>query len=111
MDLNLPLYMSTKAVAPTSANGYDAIHSITMALPPLIIEDCSLSYGRRHLNVTFNLLTWNDLDGLKLPPHFEYGIGMDIHFRKLAAGHVLGLARLGHTVSKKFKDLARRYHS
>ena len=30
LDSSLPLYASTKGVAPTSANGYDSIHSIMM---------------------------------------------------------------------------------
>lgn len=108
LDFAIPLFGSLKGVAPTDANGYAAVHSVVMAVPPLIIEDCSRSYGRRQLDVTFNLVTWNDLDSLKMPPHFQYRVGMDGEFRLLAAQQVLGLNRMQHKTSAAFKQLAAR---
>ena len=49
------------------------------------------------------------VDGLKLPPHFQYAEGMDHTFRLHALQQVRGLRRLGHRVSKKFGALCQKY--
>ena len=109
LDSDIPLFCSTKGVAPTAANGYEEIHSVVTALPPFIMEDCSRSYGRRVLEVSFNVATLNDLDGLRLPPHFHYGVGMDLLFKEMMLEHVRGLYSSGHKISQAFSRLARQF--
>ena len=109
LDVTIPLHGSTKGVPPTKANGYTTINSVVTMLPPLIIEDCTRSYNRRVLSVSFNVCTLNDLDGQKLPPHFQYETGLDFDFKLLALRDVRGMKRYGHPVSPAFMALARQH--
>ena len=111
LESSIPLYQSTKGVAATgeNGNGYTEIKTVVMMLPPLIIEHCHRSYSREVLEVSFNTMTLNDLDGLKLPPHFAYAPGSDLLFKQLALQHVRGLRREGHSVSKLFVQLCRKH--
>eukprot|EP00965_Chrysotila_dentata_P176943 5843727-Pleurochrysis_carterae.AAC.1 len=86
--LGLAVHGSSKGVLPTKVNGYSSIKVVVTALPPLIIEVCSRSYGRQVLEVTFNLQTLDDLDAQRLPPAFPYATGKDHAFRQLALRHI-----------------------
>ena len=109
LDEDIPLFESTKGVAPTKENGHKEISTVTTMAPPLILEVCTRSYGRRVLVGSFNVVTLNDLDGLKLPPHFQYAEGMDHTFRLHALRQARGLRREGHKVSQKFAYLCQKY--
>ena len=109
LDSDIPLFESTKGGPPTKENGHTEINTVTTMAPPLILKVCQRSYGRCVIVGSFNVVTLNDLDGTKLPPHFEYAEGMDHVFRLHALRQVRGLRSQGHKVSRKFLALCQKY--
>eukprot|EP00965_Chrysotila_dentata_P001281 41577-Pleurochrysis_carterae.AAC.1 len=83
---------SSKAVVTRTGAG---IRVICTLIPPLIVEHCRQAHGREVLAVTFNMFTFNDRDGLDLPPLFRYADGQRAAFRELALQNLMGMGRRG----------------
>eukprot|EP00965_Chrysotila_dentata_P226997 6195743-Pleurochrysis_carterae.AAC.1 len=97
---NVVAYGSSKAVVNRSRQGVRVV-----CTPPLIIEVCRRSHERLMLCVTCNLFTYNDLDGLSLPPHFKYAAGESEGFKQLALEHLMGMSNMGHKMSALMQKL------
>ena len=68
--LGIQGYGATKAVPPTG--GYTQSNVTITVIPPLIAELCERSHGRLVLEITCNLMTYNETGLHKLPPNFPY---------------------------------------
>ena len=78
MAKHLSVYGSSKGVVVRQQEGVKVIATL---IPPFIIEVCRRSHDRLVLAVTFNLFTFNDRQGLDLPPGFPYAPGEREKFR------------------------------
>eukprot|EP00965_Chrysotila_dentata_P132251 4373132-Pleurochrysis_carterae.AAC.2 len=74
-------------------------------IPPLLIEVCRRSFGRIVLAVTCNLLTFNEQDGLDVPPLFNYAEGERASFRRMVLEHLAGMANNNHKLSWRMQAL------
>ena len=94
----LLVYGSSKG----AAQRQEGIRSITTIIPPLIVEQIDRSKMRRVLVVTCNLVTFNDRNGLDLPPNFEYELGSREIFKKVALSNLEGMVNFGIKLSPLF---------
>ena len=83
----------------------DGIRVMCTLIPPFIIEVCRRSHGRLVLAVTCNMFTFNDLEGLDLPPAFRYADGERQQFRQLALDNLKGMVDNGHEVSRRMQRM------
>ena len=101
------LHASSRGATTTEENGYLDVGTVVtvMALPPLCIEMCSRSGGKYAIRSTFNKATHNDLNGFRLPPHYQYHATLGPRFKALMLTHVQGMVDSGMDVSDRFRDL------
>ena len=88
--LDLAVFGSSKGVVTRN----EGLRSIVTLIPPLLIEKCQRSHQRVVLAVTCNIFTFNDRDGLEMPPSFEYTAGQRAEFRRLAITNLQGMCNL-----------------
>ena len=104
----MPAYGSSKGVVIRN----EGLRVVVTLIPPLIIEKCQRSHHRLVLAVTCNLFTFNDLDGLDLPPNFEYSSGKRQSMRTLALANLKGMrnrdVKLSPLMLKLVRPTARR---
>ena len=81
---------------------------VIRALTPFIAEVTARSHGRLTIETTFNVMTVNDLNGIKMPPLFEYAPGQREVFRRLALVDVFNMTRRSTTsdISAELQSLA-----
>ena len=101
MTKDMAAYGSSKGVVSRS----DGVRVIATLIPPFIIEFCRRSHDRLILVVTCNLFTFSDLDGLLLPPNFEYSMGERPAFRRLAIENLKGMRNKEVKLSRKFRSM------
>ena len=116
LDKKLMLYDGSKLAPITKTSGYSHATVACTFLPPLILE--VVRRGRPRVVVLKGEVqsqVFNDLGGQMLPPHYEYGKGMDLQFKELTLYHLSGMRRRGYPLSKKFltilEDATPRPHT
>ena len=98
--LGVACYGASKAVPPTG--GYEASNVVLTLIPPLIMELCERSLNRLVLEVTVNLMTFND-DGVpKLPPAFPYEPAQVQNFTTASRYSIFEMHLRGHPMSERF---------
>ena len=97
------MYGASKAVAPTG--GYWESNVVLQIIPPFIAELCQRSHDRLILEVTCNLMTYNEQGILKLPPNFPYGNDAAQTFISEVRRATKELAYRGAPLTKRFRDL------
>jgi hypothetical protein len=93
---------------PPPPQGYTASKVVVRLLAPFIAEVIERSEGRLVVETTFNVMTVNDLDGVKLPPLFHYAPDQHDYLRQLALVDVNNLTRRdAGEVSPELQSLAQ----
>ena len=106
LDKHLMLYDGSKLAPITKKSGYTHACVLISFLPPLTLEVVRRTTPRVWvLKAELNSQVFNDLEGQTLPPHYEYGPGMDVPFRELALYHLEGMRRRGFKLSTHFQCL------
>lgn len=97
---HLAVFGSSKGVVVREHHG---VRVVATLIPPFIIELCHRAHDRLVLAVTFNLFTFNDRNGLDLPPGFPYARGEREKFRQLAINNIMGMVNQGVKMSKRMQ--------
>ena len=98
---HLPVFGSSKGVLVRN----EGVKVLATLIPPFIIELCRRSHDRLVLAVTFNMFTFNDLEGLDLPPGFPYAFGERAKFRALAIKNLMGMVNNNVELSRSMQRL------